>query len=540
MEPKMTRQEENTSTLDDDDATESYLEAGGGLRSWLFATDHKRIALLYLCAVTVFFILGTLFASLMRIELSSSDPILLSDDLFNRLFTLHGLFMIFLVLMPAIPAVLGNFLVPLKIGARNFAFPRLNLLGFYLFLLGGACLVMVALRGGIDSTWTLYPAFTAATVTRNVVLTACGVLLTSWALLLMGINTLVTIHKMRAPGLYWSRLPIFVWSQYAAAVIMVLATPVLAGVLFVLGLDKLLGAGVFDTAAGGGLILFRRLFWFWARPALYIMVLPAIGIVTEILSSNSRRRPVGYRFIVGSLFSIVFLSFLTAGGHLIVSSQSVFASLVASLAGYLVAIPFAVILANWIAMLYRASISLRSPLLYAVGFIALTMIGGLTGLFLSAAAANVHLHGTLFVVAHFHYLLAGAVVMAYLAGLHFWWPKITGRAYPEATAAVSVVVLFVGLNLTFFPQFLLGSLGVPRRHFAYPFEFEPLHLLSTAGFTVLVVGYLLPMAYLLWSLRSGDAVDENPAGATGLEWRLSSPPPAENFMIVPAVGDEQG
>lgn len=286
-------------------------------------------------------------------------------------------------------------------------------------------------------------------------------------------------------------------------------------------------------------MLFKRLFWFWARPALYIMVLPALGIVTEILSSHSRRGPVGYRFIVGSMFLIVVLSFLTAGGHLIVSSQSVFASLVASLAGYLVAVPFTVILANWIAMLYRASISLKSPLLYAVGFIALTMIGGLTGLFLSGAAANVHLHGTLFVVAHFHYLLAGAVVMAYLAGLHFWWPKITGKAYAEATAKVSAVVLFVGLNLTFFPQFLLGSLGVPRRHFAYPVEFEPLHLLSTAGLTVLIVGYLLPMAYLLWSLRRGDTVEANPVGASGLEWRLSSPPPAENFLTKPAVGNEQ-
>ncbi len=521
-------------------AANSYSKARGGLKSWLLTIDHKRIALLYLGAVTLFFILGVLFASLMRIELVSSEPVLVSDDLFNRLFTLHGLFMVFLFLMPAIPGVLGNFLLPLKIGARNFAFPRLNLLGFYSFLLGGICLVMVVLRGGVDTTWTFLPVYTVATMTGNVVLSACGVVLASVAILLMGINSLVTVHKMRAPGLYWSRLPVFVWSQYAAAVIMVLATPVLIVVMFLLGTEKILGSGVFDPSIGGDPMLFKRLFWLWARPALYIMVLPAIGIVTEILSSHSRREPFGYRFVVGSLFAIVVLSLFGAGGHLLVSSQSLFASLLASLAGYLVAIPFGVILANWIAMLYRASISWKSPLVYAVAFIALTLIGGLTGLFLSGAAANVHLHGTLFVVAHFHYLLAGAVVMAYLAGLHFWWPKITGRAYPEATATVSAVVLFVGLNLTFFPQFLLGSLGVPRRHFAYPVEFEPLQLLSTAGLTILAVGYILPMVYLLWSLRSGNRAEESPVGATGLEWRLRSPGPSENFLTTPAIGDERG
>jgi len=538
MGPEMAQEDDNAGVSDVERATESYLEARGGLKSWLLTNDHKRIALLYLGAVTLFFILGALFASLMRIELISSEQVLVSDDLFNRLFTSHGLFMVFLFLMPAIPAVLGNFLLPLKIGARNFAFPRLNLLGFYSFFLGGVCLVMVVLRGGVDITWTFFPAYTTAAATGNVVLSACGVVLASMAVLLLGINSLVTVHKMRAPGLYWSRLPVFVWSHYAASVIMVLATPVLIVVMFLLGVERILGSGVFDPAIGGDPMLFKKLFWFWARPALYIMVLPAIGIVTEILSSYSRRGPFGYRFTVGSIFAIVVLSFLAAGGHLLVSSQSVFAGLAASLAGFLVAIPFGVILANWIAMLYRASISFKSPFVYAVGFIALTLIGGLTGLFLSGAAANVHLHGTLFVVAHFHYLLAGAVVMAFLAGLHFWWPKITGRAYPEATATVSAVVFFVGLNLTFFPQFLLGFLGVPRRYFAYPAEFEALHLLSTAGLTILAVGYVLPMVYLLWSLRSGDTVSENPMGATGLEWRLPSPPPSENFLTTPAVGDE--
>jgi cytochrome c oxidase subunit 1 len=514
---------------------EHYLNVSYGVKSWLFTLDHKRIALLYLASVTLFFFLGGAFAVLIRLELVTPAGDLMQPETYNKMFTMHGVVMVFFFLIPAIPAVLGNFLIPMMIGARDLAFPRINLLSWYVFVIGGTFSLIAIVTGGVDTGWTFYTPYSSTYANTNVVLTAVGVFITGFSSILTGLNFIVTIHKMRAPGLTWFRLPLFIWAHYATSLIMILGTPVVAIAIVLVGLERLFHIGIFDPALGGDPVLFQHLFWFYSHPAVYIMILPAMGVISELVTCFSRKRIFGYKFIAFASLAIAIIGFLVWGHHMFVSGQSMTAGMVFSFLSFLVAVPSAIKVFNWTATLYKGSISYHTPMLYVFGFIGLFTIGGLTGLFLATIAVDVHVHDTYFVIAHFHYIMVGGTVMAYLGGIHFWWPKITGRLYPEGWARLSALIIYLGFNLAFFPQFLLGYLGMPRRYHAYPDEFQVLNVMSSAGASILGIGYLIPMVYLIWSMRYGRPAGPNPWGATGLEWQTPSPPATENFEETPVV-----
>jgi cytochrome c oxidase subunit 1 len=517
---------------------EHYLNASYGLKSWLLTKDHKRIGLLYLFTVTLFFFLGGAFATLIRVELLTPQGDLVSADTYNKLFTMHGVAMVFFFLIPAIPATLGNFFLPMMIGARDLAFPKINLLSWYLLVIGGLLSLAAMLLGGVDTGWTFYTPLSTSYATGWVVLTGLGIFVAGFSSILTGLNFIVTVHRMRAPGLTWFRLPLFVWSNYATSLIQVLGTPVIAVTIVLLACERVLHIGIFDPSRGGDPVLFQHMFWFYSHPAVYIMVLPAMGVISEVVSVFSRKPVFGYGFVAFSSISIAVLGFLVWGHHLFVSQQSIYAGMVFSFLSYFVAIPSAIKVFNWTATLYKGSISYATPMLYAFGFIGLFTIGGLTGLMVASLGFDVHVHDTYFVIAHFHYIMVGGTIMAYLAGLHYFWPKMTGRMYPEGWAKLSAMIIFIGFNLTFFPQFILGYIGMPRRYHVYPEEFQVLNVLSTAGASVLAVGYLMPMIYFIWSLRYGKVASANPWGATGLEWRTPSPPPKHNFEELPVVTAE--
>jgi cytochrome c oxidase subunit 1 len=517
---------------------ESYLTAGSGIKSWLLTKDHKRIALLYLVSITAFFFLGGAFAVLIRLELLTPQGDLVTAQTYNKLFTMHGVVMVFFFLIPVIPAVLGNFLVPMMIGAKDLAFPRLNLLSWYIYNLGGLLVLYSILNGGLDTGWTFYTPYSSQFSQTNVVSAVLGIFITGFSSILTGLNFIVTVHTMRAPGMTWFRLPLFIWSTYATALIIVLGTPVVAITLALVGLERVAHIGIFDPALGGDPLLFQHLFWFYSHPAVYIMVLPAMGVVSELIAVFARKPVFGYKFVAFSSVAIAVLGFLVWGHHMFVAGLSVYSALIFSFLSYFVAVPSAIKVFNWTATLYKGSVSYQTPMLYGLGFIGLFVIGGLTGLFVAALGVDVHVTDTYFVVAHFHYIMVGGTVMAYMGGIHYWWPKISGRMYPEGWAKLSALIIFVGFNLTFFPQFLLGYLGMPRRYWAYPPEFQVLNVLSSAGASILGVGYILPMVYLAWSMRYGPAAGPNPWPATGLEWQTSSPPPADNFSVTPVVTEE--
>jgi cytochrome c oxidase subunit 1 len=451
---------------------------------------------------------------------------------------MHGLIMIFFFLIPSIPAFLGNFLVPMMIGARDLAFPRINLLSWYIFVVGGVISLTAAALGGVDTGWTFYTPYSSTYSNSWVVVMAVGVFITGFSSILTGLNFIVTIHTMRASGLTWFRLPLFIWAHYATSLIMILGTPVLAIAILLVGIERLFGIGIFDPALGGDPLLFQHLFWFYSHPAVYIMILPSMGVISELIACFARKRIFGYHFVAFSSLAIAILGFLVWGHHMFVSGQSVYAGLVFSMLSFMVAIPSAVKVFNWTATLYKGTISHQAPMLYVYGFVGLFTIGGLTGLFLATLAVDVHVTDTYFVVAHFHYIMVGGALMAFLGGLHFWWPKITGKLYPELWAKLAALLIFVGFNATFFPQFVLGYLGMPRRYYVYPEEFQVLNVMSTAGASILGIGYMLPMIYMLWSLFRGPAAGPNPWRAKGLEWQTQSPPTTFNFEEIPVVTEE--
>jgi len=514
---------------------ENYLNKEYGIRSWLLTTDHKRIALLYLLSITFFFFIGGFFALLIRLELLTPAGDLVQADTYNKLFTMHGQVMVFFFLIPAVPAVLGNFLIPIMIGAKDLAFPRINLLSWYIFILGGCFMLYTILTGGADTGWTFYTPLSTSFLDTHVVAAAVAIFIAGFSSILTGLNFIVTVHRMRAPGMTWSRLPLFVWANYATSIIQVLGTPVLAITLALVALERLFHFGIFDPQKGGDPLLFQHLFWFYSHPAVYIMILPGMGVVSEIVACFSRKRVFGYKFMALAVIAIAVFGFLVWAHHMFVAGISLYAALVFSLLSYLVAVPSAIKVFNWTATMYKGSISYTTPMLYAFGFIGLFTMGGLTGLFLAALGLDVHVTDTYFVIAHFHYIMVGGMVMAYIGGLHFWWPKISGRMYPESWGRLAALTIFIGFNLTFFPQFILGYLGMPRRYWQYSPEFQVLNVLSTAGSTILAVGYVLPMVYFLWSMRYGKVADENPWGAAGLEWMTASPPPTFNFDETPEV-----
>jgi len=521
-----------------DHGAENYLNHEYGIKSWLLTVDHKRIGLLYLITTTMFFALGGVFAGLIRLELMTPQGDMFQADTYNKLFTMHGVAMIFFFLIPSVPAVLGNFVLPLMIGAKDVAFPRLNLLSWYCYITGGSLATFAIVAGGVDTGWTFYTPYSSTYSDGFVALALTGVFINGFSSILTGVNFLTTIHKMRAPGMTWFRLPLFIWAHYATSLMMILGTPVVAITLLLVALENLLGIGIFNPDLGGDPILMQHLFWFYSHPAVYIMIVPGFGVISEVIACFSRKAIFGYSFVAFSSLAIALLGFLVWGHHMFTTGQSVYASMVFSFITFFIAVPTAVKIFNWTATMYRGSIDLKTPMLYAIGFMGLFLIGGLTGTFLSTLAMDVHLHDTYFVVSHFHYVMVGGMVMAYLSGLHFWWPKMTGRLYDELMAKTGAVLIFLGFNLTFFPQFVLGYLGMPRRYHVYPEEFQILHVASTGGATVLGLGYIIMFGCLIYSLFRGAKAGPNPWTAKGLEWEIESPPIAHNFHETPIVTSE--
>jgi cytochrome c oxidase subunit 1 len=513
----------------------NYLTNGTTLKSWLLTKDHKRIAIMYLISVSVFFLIGGTFAATIRLELLTPASDLLETGTYNKVFTEHGIMMIFFFLIPSIPAVLANFLLPIMIGAKDLALPRINLLSLYIYWIAGALALYGLMVGGVDTGWTFYTPYSTTFSNGYVMIVGLAIFINGFSSILTGLNFIVTVHTMRAPGMTWFRLPLFVWAHYAVSLVMVLGTPVIAITVLLVAVERFAHVGIFDPSIGGDPILFQHMFWFYSHPAVYIMVLPGMGVVSELISNFSRKKIFGYEFIAFSSIAIAVFGFLVWGHHLFVSGQSIYAGMVFSFLTMVVAVPSAIKMFNWTATLYKGSVSFDTPMLYALGFMGLFLIGGLTGLFLGAMGLDVHLSETYFVVAHFHYVMVGGQVIAYLGGIHYWWPKMTGKMYSEFWGKISAMLVFVGFNLTFFPQFILGYLGMPRRYAAYPEEWQVLNVFSTAGASVLGIGMLLPVVYLLHSLVKGKDAGDNPWMLPGLEWRTSSPPPTENFEKMPVV-----
>jgi len=518
----------------------NYLNVEHTISSWLLTGDHKRIAMLYLVSASFFFFLGSIAAGLIRFELTSPAGVVLESETYNKIFSAHGIIMIFQFLVPAIPAILGNFLLPLMIGARDLAFPRLNLASWYMFMVGGALILIGMIGGGVDTGWTFYTPYSSMYSNTQVTLVLVGIFISGFSSITTGINFVATIHKMRAPGMTWFRLPLFVWAMYSTSLLMILGTPVVAITLLLVVFERLFRLPIFSPELGGDPVLFQHLFWFYSHPAVYIMILPAFGIISELIANFSRKRIFGYHFVAFSSIAIAGLGFLVWGHHMFVSSQSMYESIVFSLISFLVAVPSAIKIFNWTTTMYKGNIRLQSPMIYAIGFLGIFTVGGLTGLFLGGTGTDVHLTATYFVVAHFHYVMVGGTLLGFLGGLHYWWPKMTGRLYNDGIAKVNAVIVFIGFNLTFFPQFILGWMGMPRRYHYYYFapEFQAYHIMSTLGSSVLGFGLILPAFYLTMSLINGKKSGPNPWGAHGLEWETASPPPTSNFLEIPIVLDE--
>jgi cytochrome c oxidase subunit I len=495
--------------------THNYLTNGHTLRSWLLTEDHKRIAMLYLISVSFFFFLGGLAAAGIRYELTAPAGNVMESETYNKIFSAHGVIMVFLFLVVAIPAVFGNFLLPLMIGARDLAFPRLNLFSWYLYTAGGTLVLLSMITGGVDAGWTFYTPYSSMYSNGNISLCLVGIFLGGFSSITTGLNFIVTTHKMRAPGMTWFRLPLFVWAHYATAVVMMLGTPVIAITLLCVVFERTFQLPIFSPELGGDPVLFQHMFWFYSHPAVYIM-------------------------IAFSSLAIAFLGFLVWGHHMFVSSQSMYQGVVFSLITFLLAVPSAIKIFNWTATMWKGNVVLASPMIYAIGFQGLFLIGGLTGLYLACIGTDVHLTATYFIVAHFHYVMVGGTIMGFMGALHFWWPKMTGRVYSESVARWNAVLVFIGFNLTFFPQFVMGWQGMPRRYHYYYFapEFQPYHILSTMGASTLAVGFAVPFCYLVKSLFTGAKASNSPWGAHGLEWETSSPPPTENFSYQVIVTDD--
>jgi len=511
-----------------------FLEDGKGWKSWLFTLDHKRIGIMYLWFVLIAFAAGGVFALLLRLELMAPGKQYIEADTYNRFFTLHGAIMVFLFIIPAIPSAMGNFVLPLMLGAKDVAFPRLNLLSFWIYGIGSIMALSSIVFGGVETGWTFYTPYSTNT-SGAVVMMTLSVFVLGFSSILTGLNFIVTIHKMRAPGMSFFRMPLFVWATYATSILQVMATPVLGITLLLLVAERTLGIGIFDPALGGDPVLYQHFFWFYSHPAVYIMILPGMGVISEIITVFSRKTIFGYRAIAYSSLGIAIISFLVWGHHMFLSGQSAYAGMVFSFLTFLVAIPSAIKVFNWTATLYKGSISFDAPMMWTLSFMVLFTIGGLTGLFLGALGIDVHLHDTYFVVAHFHYVMMGGTVIAFYAGLHYWWPKMFGVMYREGPARFSAIIVFIGFNATFFTQFILGTRGMPRRYYNYLDQYQPLHQFSTFGSWIIGLGFIIMTVNLLASFKQRVKAPANPWGARTLEWSIPSPPITHNFHKTPVV-----
>lgn len=514
--------------------TNTFFTDEKGLWAWLTTVDHKKIGLMYLVSVTFFFALGGFLAVALRTELFTPAMNFIDADQYNQLFTLHGAIMVFFVLVPSIPAALGNFVLPLQLGAKDVAFPRLNLASFYIYVIGAIFTFIAIASNGLDTGWTFYTPYSTESGT-SVIWVTMGVFILGFSSILTGTNFITTIHKLRAPGITWDKLPLNVWALYATSVIQVLATPVLAITLLLLTMERWLGIGIFDPAMGGDPVLYQHFFWFYSHPAVYIMIVPGFGIISEVITTFSKKHIFGYWAIALSSLAIAFIGFLVWGHHMFTSGQSEVATTVFSFLTFLVGIPTGIKILNWVATLYKGSIEMKTPMLYVFIFLFLFSIGGFTGIMLGALSVDIHLHDTYYVVAHFHYVMMGGTLIALLAGLHYWWPKMTGKMYNETLGKIAAIIIFVGFNVTFLPQFVMGSQGMPRRYYNYIDQFTPFHQTSTIGAYMLGVGFLIILYYLVDSLIRGKKAPSNPWGSRGLEWQTTSPPALHNFDYTPVI-----
>ncbi|SMO44065.1 cytochrome c oxidase subunit I [Gracilimonas mengyeensis] len=512
----------------------TYLTEEKGLWSWLTTVDHKKIGLMYLGSVTFFFLLGGALALLLRTELLTPAKTFIEADTYNQFFTLHGAIMVFFVLVPSIPAALGNFILPMQLGAKDVAFPKLNLTSFYIYVIGAVFTFIALANNGLDTGWTFYTPYSTDS-TSSVIWVTLGVFILGFSSILTGTNFIATIHKMRAPGITWGKLPLNLWALYATSIIQILATPVLAITLLLLTMERVLGMGIFDASMGGDPILFQHFFWFYSHPAVYIMIVPGFGIISEVITTFSKKHIFGYWAIALSSLAIAFIGFLVWGHHMFTSGQSGVATTIFSFLTFLVGIPTGIKILNWVATLYKGSIEMKTPMIYVFIFLFLFSIGGFTGIMLGSLAADIHLHDTYYVVAHFHYVMMGGTLIALLAGIHYWWPKMTGKMYNEFQAKIGAALIFIGFNMTFLPQFIMGSQGMPRRYYNYIDQFTIFHQTSTLGSYILGVGFLLIAWYLFRSLMSGEKAPSNPWGSRGLEWQATSPPDLHNFDHTPVV-----
>lgn len=507
-----------------------------GIWSWLSTVDHKRIGIMYLVGVLAAFFAAGMLAVVFRIDLMTPETEL-GRELYNKVFTLHGALMVFVFIIPAIPAALGNFFLPLMLGTKDVAFPRLNLLSFYVWCAGTAVLLFAILAGNLDTGWTFYTPYSVkeGASISPLILGTTGVFILGFSSILTAVNFVVTVHKMRAPGLTWNRMPLFLWALYATAVIQILATPVLAITVLLLLLENAFQIGIFNPAWGGDPVLFQHFFWFYSHPAVYIMILPAFGIISEILAIHSKKQIFGYKAIALSSVAIAVISFLVWGHHMFVSGQSDFAAALFSFLTFAVAVPTAIKMFSWVATLYKGVITLNAPMLYGLVFLFTFAIGGLTGIFLGALSVDVHFHDSYFVVAHFHYVMMGGTVIAFLGGLHHWFPKMFGKMYNEKAALWGVILVFIGFNLTFFTQFMLGSQGMARRYAEYRPEFQTYHVISSIGSFILTAGLVWTLVYFVHALMRGPKAPDNPWGGVSLEWATKSPPITHNFHEIPVV-----
>ena len=518
--------------------SDNYLTHTRGVLSWIFTLDHKRIGVMYMWSVLGSFLLGGIFALLVRTELLTPGPTITEDaNTYNQWFTLHGAIMVFLVIIPSIPAALGNIILPIMLGAKDVAFPRLNLFSYYLWVCGAVLCVLSLAMGGFDTGWTFYTPYSTTTTAGGVIPVLTAAFILGFSSIFTGLNFVVTVHKLRPPGMTWFKMPLFLWALYATAIIQVLATPVLGITLLLLIVERTVNIGIFNPAMGGDPVLYQHFFWFYSHPAVYIMILPAMGIISEIIAINSHRSIFGYRFIAFSSIAIAMFSFIVWGHHMFTSGQSALMNTLFSAISFSVAIPSAVKVFNWVATLYKGAVSLTTPMWYALAFLFLFTIGGLTGLPLATLSTDVHLHDTYYVVAHFHYVMMGSALIAMVGGLHHWWPKIFGRMYDERLGTIACWIIFIGFNVTFFTQFMLGSQGMPRRYYDYQPEYQVYHVISTIGSYIMAFGFTLTAVSLFGSFFNGRKAPANPWGGRSLEWQCASPPPFDNFAKTPRVGD---
>jgi cytochrome c oxidase subunit 1 len=506
----------------------NYLNADRGVKSWVLTLDHKRIAVMYLASVLIMFLVGGIFAMAVRLELLTPGPTIMGANTYNRMFTLHGVVMVFLFMIPAIPGVFGNFCMPLMLGAKDVAFPKLNLMSLYLYWIGALLAITGMVMGGTDTGWTLYAPY-STTTPMTVFPVVLGIFILGFSSILTGLNFIVTIHTLRAPGLHWMRMQLFVWAIYATSIIQVLATPVIGLTVMLVGIEKIGGFGLFDATKGGDPVLFQHFFWFYSHPAVYIMVLPSMGVVSDAIAAYSRKNVFGYKMIAYSSLGIAFVGFFAWGHHMFVSGQSPFDNGAFAVISMFVGVFTAIKVFNWVGTLYRGAIAVTAPFVYICGFLFFVVFGGMTGIAVATVSLDVHWHDTYFVVAHFHFIMVGAVIMGFLIALHYWFPKMFGRKYHEGWGMVAASFIVLGFIATFVPQFLVGNAGMPRRYYMYPERFQAWNVASTAGASLLAIGFVIIAIYLIYALTRGEIAGDNPWQSRGIEWLTTSPPDKHNF-----------